>query len=117
MQTESSVAVLNTKPNQDLSLSNTDIFILCEALRASLARLQFQYLCVKNNLLGSGTDQHQARILEQEITEATALLGRLEGTPDKAALETQLEADTEVLERAALISIAYLFTCEREAAG
>ena len=114
---QSAVVKLDTKPNQDLSLSGTDIFIVCEALRASLARLQFQYLCIKNNLLGEGTDYHEVQTLEQEIKAAKAVLGRLMGDQEADKIKDSLETDVEALERAALISIAYLFAAEREAAG
>ena len=114
------VRQFDTKPSLNLSLSATDIFIVCEALRASLARLQFQLLCVKNNLAGTGTDHHEARILEAQITEAKTVLGRLEAAlPGSTGqdVEAKIEADTEALERAALTAVSYLFTCEREAAG
>ena len=113
------VVPLNTKPNQNLSLSDQEVFTLCEALRASLARLQFQLLCVKNNLAGIGIDPHQARILEDEITEGKRVLVRLEAAlPGSTGqdVEAKIEADTEALERAVLVSAACLLAAERETA-
>ena len=109
---------LDTSPGRiKIFLDTDEIYILCKTLRSSLSRLKFEYLAQKNNLIGGGEDWDYTRALEDEIKANTSLLARLEGTPDKAALETQLEADVEALERITLASVAYLFAAEREAAG
>ena len=114
---ESAIAVLNTSATKNLSLSDQEIYILCKTLRSSLSRLKFEYLAQKNNLIGGGADWDYTRALEREIKANTSLLARLTGDQEADRIKDDLEADVEALERAALISIAYLFTCEREAAG
>ena len=114
---QSAVAVLNTKPSQNLSLSDQEIFILRKTLRSSLTKLQFELLVQQNNLSGTGTDWDYTRALEREIKASTRLLARLTGDQEADRIKDNLEADLERLERITLAAVAFLFAAEREAAG